>query len=291
LNSDDTLRRGDTDVDDPWIMTVKGPSGSHSSSSLDSLSSTSSTSSFSAMMGPNNNASSQPNSFSLNSNEDEDEDQSDEIPHQLPDDDGEIVDEDTLDSRRPRNAEYVKEDEVMISSHQNKSSPQHRVVVSSSSSNASTEDYSSQNAFAKFHKLDQQHQQQQHSNYQRNQSVSPPSTMVAPAPVFKNQIHVQSSPINQMPAQTNHHHRGGDHHHGENNNFSHANPNKVRESPERTKHGGSGGRGDHSKPSSSSSSSSSHHHQHHSKNHANSSSSNSSNGVVMSVLTPVLLEV
>jgi len=268
-------------------MTVKGPSGANSSSSLDSLSSTSSTSSFTAMLGPNNNiGSSQPNSLSGHSNEeDEEEDESDHIPHHLPDEEDEILEEDPLDSsRRPRNNEFSKEDKNMI----NKSSPQHRVVVSSSSN--MSEDYSSQNAFAKFHKLDQQHQQQVHSNFQRNRSVSPPSGP-SPQPVFKNQIHVQSSPINPPPAQTNHHHRAGDHHHGENNNFSHANPSKIRESPERSKQGSGSGRSDHSKASSSSGSS---HHHHHSKgggsNHVNSTSSHS-NGIVMSVLTPVLLEV
>lgn len=160
-------------MDDPWIMTVKGPSTS-SSSSLDSLSSTSSTSSFIAGMGSNN--ASQPNSLADGDNDEED-DQSDQMPHRLPDDDDDLVGSvgtgDQVDSRR----NHIQEENILHS-------PKHRVIVSSSSS---SDDYSSQNAFAKFHKLDQQHQQKQ--NYQRNRSVSPPG----PAPVFKNQIHVQNA--------------------------------------------------------------------------------------------------
>lgn len=231
-------------------MTVKGPSAS-SSSSMDSLSSTSSTSSFVAGMGPSNG--SQQNSLSLSA--DDEEDQSDQMPHCLPDDDNP---EDHIDSRR----NHVEE-----TTH----SPKHRVIVSSSS--ASTDDYSSQNAFAKFHKLDQQHQQQQ-QNFQRNRSASPPG----PAPVFKNQIHVQNSPISG-PAHQNHH-RDRDSLVLENNNFGHS---KVRDSPERGKSSGQRDR-EHgsSKPSSS--------HQHHNQKSTNHVSA-SSNGISTSVLTPLLSEV
>jgi hypothetical protein len=220
---------------------------------MDSLSSTSSTSTFIAGMGPTNG--SQQNS--LSSSADEDEDQSDQMPHRLPDDDGV---EDQTDDRR----NHVVEENVHHS-------PKHRVIVSSTSS----DDYSSQNAFAKFHKLDQQLQHQQQQNYQRNRSVSPPG----PAPVFKNQIHVQNSPMAGYAQPNHHHHRDRDNLATvDNNNFGHS---KIRESPERSKTSGQREHG-----SSKASSSHQSHNQKSSSNHVN-----NSNGIAASVLTPLLIEV
>jgi len=155
-------------------MTVKGPTASNSS--LDSLSSTStsSTSSFVAMgRPPSTNAThSQPSSYSY---EDDDE-------------------EDTEDERRDP-MEHTKEDIVdghrMEHNNRNNDQDNHQNHQHSRTS-SSPDQFASQDAFAKFHKMDQKlQQQQQQQAYQRQRSLSPPG----PAPVYKNQIHVQNSPL------------------------------------------------------------------------------------------------
>lgn len=254
------MRRGEGDVDDPWIMTVKGPSASNSSSSLDSLSSTSSTSSF--IPGILSGGSSQSNSLTMSV---EDADLAD---HHPPDEDS-----DDMDSRRSHSSNSVGSNQMESISMSQQSMFQHHGPHSSSTT-ATSDEYQNQNAFTKFQKLDQQLQQQK--NFQRNRSVSPPSSQSqGPAPIFKNQIHVQNSPV-LSHTHANFHRDRGDHM-GENNNYGQARP---RESPDKVK-AGSAQRDHPIKPSTS---------HHKGNNHVN-SSSGGSNGVVASVLTPILIEV
>ena len=209
--SEDTLRRGDNDVEDPWIMTVKGPSGGGSSSSLDSLSSTCSTSSFIP-----GHPSSQPNSLSISVNNDYDDDE--EIEE-------EENEEDSVDNRlqSEQNQNHI-EDRMSMGDHLPSSPVRHHHHQNSSNHHyiqqpvpQPKEEPKPSNAFSsnlsKFQQQAQKDQQQhqQQINFQRNRSLSPPpppptkpshghsgqgqQAQSPTGPVFRNQMHVQNSPV------------------------------------------------------------------------------------------------
>lgn len=171
-------------MDDPWIMTVKGPSGG-SNSSLDSLSSTSSTSSTSSVAAAGNASGNHSNSLTIPVNNGADTTYNDEREEE---------------SLSPTPV-FQKVNEDRVDSH---------ILPSNGQSSPSKKnDDSSTNAFSsnlsKFqHQVDlKQQEQQQQMNYQRTRSLSPPPPPPnakpnhGPGPVIRNYINVQNAPPNE----------------------------------------------------------------------------------------------